>query len=134
MHGEVLIAILNNQADMEIACEQHWYRIPVEQVEKLKKRHCWAPKWLAFYQTKVFGDEAHKILYYAEVEAVREVYRYELFPQEPRGATSEKRYCKLELSPLQSLPEPIASQQFRRVTFISTTWEKLQTAREITDL
>jgi hypothetical protein len=32
------------------------------------------------------------------------------------------------------LPEPIASQQFRRVTFIPTTWEKLQTAKEITDL
>jgi hypothetical protein len=61
-HGEVLIAIMNRRADWAIAQEQHWYRIPWEQVEKLKQRHQWLPpQWLAFYQTKVFEQEAHLV-------------------------------------------------------------------------
>ncbi len=132
--GEVLIAILNNQADLEIARNQHWYRIPVDPVAKLKQRQCWQPKWLAFYQTKVFGAEAHTIRYYAEVTAICEAYRWELFPEEPRTAHSEKRYCKLELSPLEPLSKPITSKRLRRITFIPTTWEKLTLATEIGEL
>ncbi|MDX2214477.1 MAG: hypothetical protein SFY66_14395 [Oculatellaceae cyanobacterium bins.114] len=59
--GEVLVAIVNNYQDWatltvsakQHARDQHWYCIPVESVERLLKRY-WAPKWLAFYQTKVF--------------------------------------------------------------------------------
>lgn len=32
--GEVLIAVINNQVDLVIAREQHWYRIPVAQSKK----------------------------------------------------------------------------------------------------
>ena len=132
--GEVLIAILNNWADLEIARDQHWYRMPIDQVARLKQRKCWQPKWLAFYQTKVFDDEAHTVRCYAEVTAIREVYRWELFPTEPRNIKSEKRYCKLEIAPLEQLTKPIISKQFRRITFIPTTWEKFATAEEIDDL
>ena len=132
--GEVLIAILNNRADLEIARDQHWYRMPIDQVARLKQRKCWQPKWLAFYQTKVFGDEAHTVRYYAEVTAIREVYRWDLFPEEPRDAKSENRYCKLELGTLKKLSEPIISNKLRRILFIPTTWEKLLLAKEIGDL
>ncbi|PZV15412.1 MAG: hypothetical protein DCF22_07310 [Leptolyngbya sp.] len=132
--GEVLIAILNNRADLEIARDQHWYRIPVDQVAKLKQRECWQPKWLAFYQTKVFGAEAHPVRYYAEVTAIREVYRWELFPEESRTAKGEKRYCKLELGMLEKLPHPIASSRLKRILFIPTTWEKFTLAKEISEL
>ena len=132
--GEVLVAILNNRADLEIARDQHWYRMPIDQVARLKQRKCWQPKWLAFYQTKVFGDEAHTVRYYAEVTAIREVYRWELFPTEPQTAKSEKRYCKLELSSLEQLTKPITSERFRRIAFIPTTWEKFILAKEISEL
>ncbi|UBF28625.1 hypothetical protein K9N68_12525 [Kovacikia minuta CCNUW1] len=132
--GEVLIAILNNQEDLTIAREQHWYRIPVEQVEKLKKRGYWSPRWVAFYQTKVFGAESHTISYYAQVKGIREVYRWELFPEQPRNATSDKRYYRLELSPLEKLSPPIVSKRIRRITFIASTWENFRNAGEINDL
>jgi len=133
-YGEVLIAILNNRADLEIARNHHWYRVPVDQVAKLKQREYWQPKWLAFYQTKVFGAEAHTVRYYAEVTAICEVHRWELFPEEAHNVKSEKRYCKLELSPLRQLSKPIMSKRLRRITFIPTTWEKFAIADEINDL
>jgi hypothetical protein len=132
--GEVLIAVINSQIDLEIARSQHWYRIPVAQAEKLKQQGYWFPQWLAFYQTKVFGEEAYAVNYYAYVDRICEVYRWELFPAQPKDAGSEQRYCKLELSPLKTLPQSIVSQRFRRTTFIPTTWEQFQTARTIEEL
>jgi hypothetical protein len=132
--GEVLIAILNNQEDMTIACEQHWYRIPAAQVEKLKQRGCWSPKWLAFYQTRIFEVEAHTVTYYAKVKKICEVHRWELFPNQPRDNKSENRYYKLELFPLEKRSQPIVSKQPRRITFIPTTLEKFRDAKEINDL
>ncbi len=132
--GEVLIAVMNRLADMAIAREQHWYRIPISQAEKLKQQKQWAPRWLAFYQTKVFGDAAYTVTYYAEVMAIREVERRQLFPMESEDANSQKRYCKLELSPLMQRSQPIVSQRLRRIAFIPTTWEKFRQAQEISEL
>lgn len=132
--GEVLIAIINDRADLKIAHEQHWYRIPIEQVEKLKQRQQWHPKWLAFYQTKVFGEEAFAVNYYAEVTAIHEVQRRELFPEEPKTAKSEKCYCKLELGEMQRLEQAIVSNRLKRITFIPTTWGRFILATEISEL
>jgi hypothetical protein len=33
--GELLLAIINNQPDFNLAHDHHWYRIPVSSVEKL---------------------------------------------------------------------------------------------------
>ena len=74
------------------------------------------------------------VRYYAEVTAIREVYRWELFPTEPRNIKSEKRYCKLEIAPLEQLTKPIISGRFRRIAFIPTTWEKFILAKEISEL
>lgn len=133
--GEVLVATLNNARDLELAREQHWYRIPVESVEKfLKGKNCWSPKWVAFYQTKVFNDEAYAIRYYAEVLKIRQVSRLELFPDEQDDTKRYQRYYKLELAPIQQLPSAIASPKLRRITFIPTTWAKFQQATDIRDL
>jgi very-short-patch-repair endonuclease len=131
--GEVLVAILNNRADMAIAQEQHWYRIPVSSVEKFLKRR-WPPEWLAFYQTSVFGNEKYTVNFCAKVLDITICDRCQLFPLEPPNAKSHKRYCKLILSPLQKLPQPIVSHRQRRITFIPTTLHKLTTAAEINDL
>jgi very-short-patch-repair endonuclease len=81
--GEVLVAIMNAPADMELAREAGWYRIPVSSVRKLLKGR-WPPRWLAFYQTKVFGPpEAYAVNYCAAVQDIRKVSRQDLFPDTP---------------------------------------------------
>jgi very-short-patch-repair endonuclease len=131
--GEVLIAIINNRLDFVIAVEKHWYRIPVSSKEKWLK-DCWPPKWLALYQTKTFGQEAHAINYYAKVINIRQASRWQLFPDQPRHAKGNRRYYQLFLEPLQQLPKPIVSRRRRRIVFIPTTWRKFINATEINDL
>jgi very-short-patch-repair endonuclease len=131
--GEVLVAILNNHLDFEIAQDKHWYRIPVASVNKwLKDR--WPPQWLAFYQTKVFGAEKHAVNYYARVLRIRQVYRWQLFDMMPNDPKAHRRYYQLFLGSLQRLPAPILSRRWRRIVFIPTTWTKFVSATEINDL
>jgi very-short-patch-repair endonuclease len=131
--GEVLVAILNNLLDFAVVRDQHWYRIPVSSVDKWLRGR-WPPQWLAFYQTKVFGDEAHAVNYYARVLGVRRRHRWELFPDQPRDERSQRRYFQLILEPLRRLPRPILSRRWRRIVFIPTTWNKFIGAAEINDL
>lgn len=131
--GELLVAILNNRRDLSLALDQHWYRIPVDNVAKwLKDR--WPPVWLAFYQTKVFRRDAHSINYYARVRRIREVYRWQLFPEDPRDAKSEQRYYQIAFDGLRRLTTPIVSRRWRRIIFIPTTWQKFKAATEVNDL
>ena len=131
--GGVLIAIINNPLDFIIARDQHWYRIPVRSVENLLKER-WPPQWLAFYQTKVFGSQAYAVNYYARVLNIRKVFRWHLFPDQPHDERGQRRYCQLLLSPLERLPQPILSRRWRRIVFITTTWQKFVNAAEINDL
>jgi very-short-patch-repair endonuclease len=131
--GEVLVAIMNNLLDFNVAQEQHWYRIPVSGTKKrLKER--WPPQWLAFYQTKVFGSEAWAINYYAPVRQIRRTARRHLFPDDPGHPRADELYHKIEIGPLQRLSESIVSRRWRRIVFIPTTWEKFISAVEINDL
>lgn len=131
--GDILVAILNNVVDFEIARDSHWYRIPLGSVEKWLNRS-WPPRWLAFYQTKIFGREAHAVTYFAEVKEVRQVRRGQLFPDEPQDRRRSEPYCQLLLGTMQRLPQPILSRRCRRIIFIQTTWEKFIAAVEINDL
>jgi len=131
--GRVLVAIMNNLLDFNLAQEKHWYRIPVRSTRKrLKER--WPPRWLAFYQTKVFGPERWAINYYAPVRRIRLVPRRELFPEDPSHPRAGEMYHKIEIGRLQRLPRPIVSRRWRRFVFIPTTWEKFISAVEINDL
>lgn len=131
--GDVLVAIMNNLLDLAVAQNQGWYRIPVSSVENwLKKR--WPPKWLAFYQTKLFGEQAYSVRYYAQVIDIQKAFRYQLFPNDPIDEKSQRLYFKLILSPLQQLPKPIFSRRLRRIVFIQTTWDKFTNAFDINDL
>ena len=130
---EVLIAIINNKLDFAALLKEHWYRIPKTVANKrLKKR--WLPRWLAFYQTKVFGDEAYAVNYFAEVIEIKKVNRWQLFPNEPKSEKSNREYYQLFLGEIKKLPEPILSRTWRRIVFIQTTWLKFFNAHEINDL
>lgn len=127
--GQVLVAIMNSKADFSILREQGWYRIPVA---KAPKR--WPPQWLAFYQTKIFGDEAFAVNYYGLVREIRTVRRRELFPNEIPSSKSDRQYYQIHLHNLEQLPAPILSRRLRRIVFIPTTWQKFSQAVEINDL
>jgi len=47
--GEVLVALINNITDFEIARDGHWYRISVSSTARFRKQR-WSPQRLAFYQ------------------------------------------------------------------------------------
>ncbi|MFO7697723.1 MAG: DUF559 domain-containing protein [Anaerolineae bacterium] len=120
---------MNDKAAWGILREQGWYRIPVANAPKR-----WPPKWLGFYQTKIFGDEAFTVQYYGLVRSIRIVRRHELFPNEPANPKSERRYYQIHLHNLERLPAPIYSRRLRRIVFIPTTWQKFSQAVEINDL
>src|SRR5450759_3636557 len=113
VHDEVVIALLNKYEDFNIAHERGWYRIPIFSADKWLK-DSWPPQWLAFYQTKKFGQQAYAINYYAEVTGIRKVYRWEMFPDQPRGAQSEQQYYQLFFDQLNLLKKPIVSRRRRR--------------------
>jgi hypothetical protein len=119
---------------MRLASEAGWYRIPVSSAHKwLKDR--WPPRWLAFYQTKVFSPEAHAVNYYAPVHDIRIVSRMDLFPDTPCDHPKViRRYYQLLLEDLQPLDQPIVSRRWRRIVFIPTTLDKFKSAIEINDL
>ena len=130
---EVLIAIMNNQRDLEIARTQRWYRIPVKSANRFI-RDLEQMQYLAFYQTMIFKRDAFAVNYYAEIERISTAPRIELLPDEAGHENAEVLYYKLEISPLQRLSQPIPSKRLRRVTFITTTLAKFSVAQEINDL
>ncbi|MFC1734741.1 endonuclease domain-containing protein [Candidatus Hydrogenedentota bacterium] len=131
--GEVLVGILKTASALIRARDERWYHVPTYIVQKRLKNR-WPPKWMAFYQGKVHGNEAYSIRYYAQVLTIRQALRRELFPEEVQGHNADREYYKINLGPLQTLTKPILSRRWRRIVFIPTTWEKLMTAIEINDL
>ncbi len=127
--GEVLVALMNNQSDMRILSEKKWYRIPKDTAPKQ-----WPPKWLAFYQTRIFDDQAYSVNYFGCVTEIREATRQELLPDERDHPHWNRIYYQLLLEKVEPLPAPIPSRRWRRITFIPTTWQKFANAAEINDL
>jgi len=126
----VLVAVMNNPRDMDIARHDHWYRIPVKHAPP---QGVGAP-FLAFYQTRAFGPERWAVNYYAPVTRWEVVKRLELFPEEITHPRAGQDYYKVHLADLIRLPRPIVSLRLRRIAFIVTRWALLQRAEEINDL
>lgn len=127
--GEVLVAILKDKSDFAILQNQGWYRIPVT-----SKPRRWPPLWLAFYQPKVFGDDAYRVRYYGEVEQITISKRKDLFPNEIPNPKSEKVYYCIKLKKLLERESPIISTRPRRLVFVPTTWYKFINAEYLNDI
>ena len=125
----ILIAILNNSRDLEIARVLGWYRIPVQSAPKT----LWVD-WLAFYQTAAFREQKWSINYLTRVKGFELVRRYELLHHEHDHPRAFDPYFKLELGKLISLTEPIPSKRWKRFTFLYTTGERFLIAKDLTDL
>jgi hypothetical protein len=126
----VLVAVMNNPRDLDIARTEHWYRIPIRRAPRRV-----GADYLAFYCTGAFPpDRRHEVRFYAPIRAYRLARRIDLLPGESDHPRAEDRYFKVEIGPLQELSRPIPSHRLRRVTFIPTTLQRLLNAAEINDL
>jgi hypothetical protein len=126
----VLVAIMNNRRDFEIARDEGWYRVPV----KTAPQSTTEAAVLALYFTKAFGEEKWSIRWYAPVRGHELARRRDLLPQEPDHPRADEVYYKLQLGPLMKLELPIYSLRWRRVTFIESSWDRFTAAEEVNDL
>jgi len=125
----VLIAMMKDPRDLEIARVLGWYRIPVQTAPKTLR-----VDWIAFYLPRIFGDEKWSIRYLAPVKGYELVKRRDLLQDETDNLRANEPYFKIQLGPLVQLSRPIPSRRWRRFTFLYTTGDRLLTAREIKDL
>lgn len=126
----VLVAVIPEPRDLEIARLLGWYRVPLRRAPKVL-----AVDYLAFYQPGAFGEEHRwQIENYAEVRGHELVLRRDLFREETNHPRANEEYYKLSLGPLQSLPNPISASNWKRLTFLFTTGELLTSARVVNDL
>ena len=129
-YSTVLVALIKEPRDLDIARQQHWYRIPVHRLPARAAR----AQVIAFYQPRSFGEERWAIRYYAPVRCWSQVQRLELFPEEPNHPRAREPYYQIWLGDLQPLPHPIASRRWRRLTFIVTHWERLLQVEAVEEL
>lgn len=126
----VLVAVMNNQRDFEIARDEGWYRIPLKHAPQSTTEAV----VLAFYFTRAFGEEKWAIHWYAPIHGHELLRRRELLPGESDHPRADEVYFKLQLGPLMHLERPIPSLRWRRIAFIETSWDRFVAAREIGDL
>jgi hypothetical protein len=125
----ILVVVINNLRDFEIARLLGWYRIPLRSAPKMVD-----VDYLAFYQTAAFGEEKWRIECYAAVRGHELTTRAELIRDEPDHPHANQEYYKIQLGPLEQLPHPILAGEWRRITFLYTTGEYLLNAKTINDL
>lgn len=125
----ILVAVMNDPRDLEIARLLGWYRIPLRSAPKVI-----AVDYLAFYQTASFESQKWSIQTIAPVQGHELTTRQELLRDEPDHPHAHHEYFKVQLGPLQKLPHPIRAEHWRRITFFYTTGEYLMQARDVKDL
>ena len=125
----ILVAIMPDPRDLEIARLLGWYRIPLRSAPKVI-----AVDYLAFYQTAAFGEGKWCVQYVAPLRGHELTTRSELLRDEPDHPNARQEYYKIQIGPLMSLPQPIQADKWRRITFLYTTGDRLLQARSIKDL
>jgi hypothetical protein len=131
LHPEdlVLVAILPEKRDLEIARVLGWYRIPVQTAPKTVD-----VDWIAFYLTADFREEKWAVRYIARVKGHELVQRSDLLNSEPDHPRAEEPYIKIQIGRLYTLPRPIPSKGWKRFTFLYTTGDRIQDAQSLSDL
>ncbi len=126
----VLVAILPDPKDLDIARMLGWYRIPLKSAPKVI-----SVDYLAFYQTGAFGSENRwSIKMVAPVRGHELTTRAELFRDQPEHSRANEEYYKIQIGPLVVLDKPILADKWRRITFFYTTGYLLKNANTVRDL
>jgi len=126
----ILVAIMPNSKDFEIARLLGWYRIPLKMAPKIID-----VDYLAFYQTASFGD-AHrwKIEYFASVQGHELTTRAALLRDEPDHPRAHEEYYKIQIGSLQKVEPAIPAEKWKRITFLYTLGYLFNQARLVNDL
>lgn len=126
----ILVGVMPDPRDLEIARLLGWYRIPLRKAPKVIN-----VDFIAFYQTGAFGAEHRwQVEYYAPVNGHELTTRGELFRDQPDHPRSREEYYKIQLGPLEALPRPISAGAWRRLTFLYTTGAHFRDALAVKDL
>ena len=125
----VLVAVMTKPRDLEIARLFGWYRIPLRTAPKVI-----AVDYLAFYQTKAFKEQKWRIQYISQVRGHELTTRGELLREEADHPRANEEYYKIQIGPLEQLPNTILAKKWRRITFLYTTGEYLLNAETVNDL
>jgi hypothetical protein len=125
----ILVVVMNNPRDFEIARLLGWYRIPLRSAPKII-----AVDYLAFYQTASFKESKWQISYIAPVLGHELTTRKELLHDEPDHPRANQEYYKIQIGPLQFLQNPIQAGDWRRITFLYTTGDYFNRAQSVNDL
>ncbi|HJS17709.1 MAG TPA: hypothetical protein VJ785_03105 [Anaerolineales bacterium] len=125
----VLVCLLPTPRDLEIARLLGWYRIPLRTAPKVVAVDC-----LAFYQPSAFGERGGQIEFVAPVRGHELTTRGELLKDEADHPRAREEYYKIQIGPLEKLPNTIFSEKWKRITFLYTTGEYLLKAATLNDL
>lgn len=125
----ILVTVMKTPRDMEIARLLGWYRIPLRSAPKVI-----AVDYLAFYQPAAFGDKGGRIEYAAQVRGHELTTRGELLRDEKDHPRENEEYYKIQLGDLEKLSQPIATDKWKRLTFLYSTGEYLLNAKKLNDL
>ncbi|MDQ7030246.1 MAG: hypothetical protein Q9O62_10960 [Ardenticatenia bacterium] len=126
----VLIAYVPRPRDLDLARQQHWYRVPADRAPRALED----ARALAFYQGGRFGEERWRVAWWAPVVDRQHLPRRELLPQEPDHPRADHLYVRVDLGPLTPLPHPLVARRGRRLLFKPTTWGELLGAATLDDL
>lgn len=125
----ILVCVVPQPRDLEIARLLGWYRIPLRSAPKVV-----AVDQLAFYQSGRFGESSGRINFIAEVRGHELTTRNELLKDEADHPHSNEEYYKIQVGGLEKLPCPILADKWKRLTFLYTTGEYMLKAKTINDL
>lgn len=126
----VLVAVVTEPRDLDIARLLGWYRIPLKTAPKVI-----SVDYLALYQGGNFPQgHRNQIEYLAEVRGHELTTRAELMRDQPDHPRAKEEYFKLQLGSLIRLSQPIAAGDWKRVTFVYTTMQRVKIANQLVEL
>ncbi len=125
----VLVVVLPERKDLEIARLLGWYRIPLRRAPKVIHID-----FLAFYQPGSFGNRGGRIEWIAPVLGHELTTRRELLHDQYDHPRAREEYFKIQIGPLQPLQRPVRAAGWKRLTFLYTTGERLRQGQVLNDL
>jgi hypothetical protein len=125
----ILVCLLPNPRDLEIARLLGWYRIPLRTAPKVV-----AVDYVAFYQSASFGNRSGQIEFIASVRGHELTTRGELLKDEQNHPRANEEYFKIQIGELEKLSRSITAEKWKRLTFLYTTGEYLLKAKTLNDL
>jgi len=126
----ILVCVIPDVKDLEIARLLGWYRIPLRYAPKVVQ-----VDYLAFYEPASLHSAAQAgINCYADIRGMELAKRRDILKDEPNHPCADEEYYKIQIGPLQYLQNPIRTEKWKRITFLYTTGELFSNATIINDL